>query len=69
MKINLLKLLNEKNMNQSELAKLTGIRPSTICGMCNNNSIYLKAENIDKICSVLNCRLDELITVKDGVKY
>lgn len=56
LKIELLKKLKEVGMTQSELAGKTGIRPSTICDMCNNNSAFLKLENIDKICCALNCR-------------
>ena len=32
--IKLKELLKERGMTQAELAKLTGIRPSTICDMC-----------------------------------
>lgn len=52
-KIDLLKKLKETGMTQSELAERTGIRPSTICDMCNNNCVFLKLENIDRICGVL----------------
>ena len=61
-KINLRKLLAEKRMTQSELAALTGIRPSTICDICNNTCSFLKIDNIDKICSVLECDIQELIS-------
>lgn len=60
-KLNLLELLKEHNMTQSELAEATGIRPSTICDMCNNNCSFLKIENIDKICNKLNCSIGDLI--------
>lgn len=62
-KINLRRLLAEKSMTQSELAALTGIRPSTICDICNNNCSFLKIDNIDKICGVLGCDIQELISV------
>lgn len=45
-KINLRKLLTDKRMNQSELAALTGIRPSTICDICNNTCSFLKIDNM-----------------------
>ena len=54
-KIELLEKLKEAGMTQAELADRTGIRPSTICDMCNNNCYFLKLENLDKICGVLNC--------------
>ncbi len=61
-KINLRKLLVEKHMTQSELATLTGIRPSTICDICNNNCSFLKIDNIEKICTVLECDIQEFIS-------
>ena len=62
-KINLLRLLKERGMTQLELSEITGIRPSTICGMCNNNCAFLKIENIDKICCKLNCRIENFIEI------
>lgn len=62
-KINLRKLLSERHMTQAELAERTGIRPSTICDICNNTCSFLKIDNIDKICDVLECSIQELISV------
>ncbi|MBP1560355.1 MAG: helix-turn-helix transcriptional regulator [Oscillospiraceae bacterium] len=62
-KINLRKLISERHMTQAELAELTGIRPSTICDICNNTCSFLKINNIDKICTVLGCEVQELILV------
>ncbi len=62
-KVNLRKLLSDRGMTQAELASWTGIRPSTICAMCGNSCTFLKLEHIDRICSVLGCKIDELIAV------
>lgn len=62
-KINLRKLLSERRMTQAELAERTGIRPSTICDICNNTCSFLKIDNIDKICEALECSVQELISV------
>lgn len=62
--IKLSELLSERGMTQSELAQLTGIRPSTICDIYNNNCTFLKLDNIDKICSVLKCDIPDLMCVK-----
>lgn len=67
-KINLRKLLADRRMNQSELAALTGIRPSTICDICNNTCSFLKIDNIDKICEALGCDIQELISVFPQLK-
>ena len=50
-------------MSQAELARRTNIRPNTI------NEIYwelidrVNLEHIEKICTVLDCRIDELIEI------
>ncbi len=65
-KISLKKLLADRGMTQSELAALTGIRPSTICDICNNTCAFLKLENIDKICLALKCEISDLISLSGG---
>lgn len=62
-KIKLQNLLKEHRMTQAELAGATGIRPSTICDMYNNNCTFLKLENIDRICTYLNCTLNDIIEI------
>ncbi len=62
--ITLLKLISERHMTQAELARLTGIRPSTICDICNNTCSFLKLEHIEKICHVLTCSIEEFIQLK-----
>lgn len=63
-KLNLSKLLTDRDMTQSELAHITGIRPSTICDIYNNNCTFIKLDNIDKICSALECDISELMCIK-----
>lgn len=46
--VRLRKLLENANISQAELARATGIRPSTICDMYNNNISFLKLEHIEK---------------------
>lgn len=62
-KTNLRKLLSDRNMTQAELAARTGIRPSTICDICSNSCTFLKLEHIDKICSVLDCKVQDIISL------
>ena len=62
-KIMLKKLLSDRGMTQAELASRTGIRPSTICAIYGNSCTFLKLEHIDRICSALGCKIDELIAV------
>ena len=59
--IRLRTLLEERNMSQSELSRITKIRPSTISDLCNNNSNFIKLEHINRICSALRCGVDEML--------
>ena len=64
-KIYLSELLGNKKMTQAELARKTGIRPNTI------NEIYwemvdrISLEHIEKIYSVLNCEVCDLIKIRN----
>lgn len=59
--IKLRELLERRGMTQAELARLTGIRPSTICDMCGNNSDFLKIDYLNRILAVLNCGLSDIL--------
>ena len=59
--IRLRALLEDRNMFQSELARITQIRPSTVSDLCNNNSNFIKLEHINRICATLRCSVDELL--------
>ena len=65
MKILLYELLAGKKMTQAELARLTHIRPSTVCDMCNNNCSFIKLEHIERICKALNCGVGDLIRLEN----
>lgn len=60
-KLNLHRILQVRGISQAELSRMTGIRPSTVCDLCNNNADFLKVENIDKICSVLKCDVSDIV--------
>lgn len=59
--IKLRSILERKNMTQAELAKLAGIRPSTICDLCNNNADFIKLDYLNRILTVLKCDLNEVL--------
>lgn len=65
MKILLYELLAGKKMTQAELARLTHIRPSTVCDMYNNNCSFIKLEHIERICKALNCGVGDLIRLEN----
>lgn len=60
-KIHLSKLLGERRITQSDLSRMTGIRPSTINEWYHEIVARLNVEHIDKICEALNCDVSDLI--------
>lgn len=66
MKIILSELLKGKGLTQAELARLTHIRPSTVCDMYNNNCSFVKLEHIERICRALNCEAGDLIRLENN---
>lgn len=64
-KIHLSRLLGEHRMTQSELARLTGIRPSTISEIYNNICVRIKIEHLNSICSVLGCKIGDILEFYD----
>lgn len=60
-KIYLSKLLGEKRITQSALTKATGIRPGTINLLYHEYAKRLNVEDLNKICSYLDCKLSDLI--------
>jgi len=53
-------LLAEREINQKELAAMTGIQPMTINKLYNNNIVRVPLDAIDKICDALQCDISDL---------
>lgn len=60
-KIHLSKLLGERRLTQADLARITGIRPSTINEIYHEVVERINLEHMDLICEALNCTLVDLI--------
>lgn len=60
-KIHLSRILGEKRWTQAKLAKITGIRPSTVNEWYHEIIPRLNVEHIDKICEALDCKITDLI--------
>ncbi len=60
-KIHLSRLMGEKRITQSDLARKTGIRPNTINEIYHEINSSIKIEHIDKICKSLDCSVSELM--------
>ncbi|AFM42949.1 putative transcriptional regulator [Desulfosporosinus acidiphilus SJ4] len=62
-KIHLSRLLGERRLTQADLARKTGIRPSTIGDYYHELAERINLDHLDLICEVLNC------TVSDVLEY
>ncbi|ATO51018.1 helix-turn-helix transcriptional regulator [Brevibacillus laterosporus] len=58
-------LLKERGISQRELARLTGIRVSSINEMCNNETLRLPLDNLAKICEVLGVEITDILELVD----
>lgn len=53
--------LGERRWTQADLARMTGIRPSTINELHHELAERVKLEHIDLICEALGCDVSDLI--------
>ncbi|MFT8313160.1 MAG: helix-turn-helix transcriptional regulator [Clostridium sp.] len=60
-RIYLYRLLGERKMTQRDLSRKTGIRPATINELYHELVERVSLDHLNKICTVLDCKLDELI--------
>lgn len=64
--INLAKLLEDKGLTQKQLSNMTTIRPATIHSMVHNRAERIPLSNLAAICVALDCRIDDLLILKEG---
>ncbi len=60
-RIKLASLLEERNMSQRELSRLTEVRRPTITDMCNQNATQIPLDNLAKICEVLKVDISQVL--------
>jgi putative transcriptional regulator len=60
--------LGEKRWTQADLARKTGIRPSTINDLFHEMAERVNFEHLDIICEILDCELSEIIVRVPGKK-
>ena len=53
--------LGERRWTQADLARATGIRPSTINDLYHEMADRVNLEHLDLICEALDCELSDLI--------
>lgn len=54
-------LLAMNDMNQKDLAEITGVRPSTVSAMCTGAAKHIPVDVLDKICTALHCQPGDLM--------
>lgn len=57
----LFKLLIDKNMKKTELAKATGIGQNTLAKLSKNQNVSMDV--LIRICEVLNCNIGDIVDV------
>lgn len=62
--IKILELMEEKNINVSQLSKATGIYRSTITMFLKRKNKTIRLENLLYICEALNIKLSEFFSDK-----
>lgn len=62
--IKLAEKLAEKKWTQAQLARKTGIRPNTISDLYNEKASAITFYNLEKICTVLECSIEDFIEIK-----
>lgn len=57
----LFKLLIDKALKKTELAKLAGLTPGTLAKLSKNETVSM--ESLIKICTTLNCTFDDIVEI------
>ena len=60
-RVHLSKLLGERKLRASEVARKTGINKNTLSTLYNENVSGIKFDTLEKLCKFLNCSIRELI--------
>ena len=53
--------LGERRLKQSELSRMTGIRPNTISDLYNEFATRISLDDLDLICEALDCDITDII--------
>ena len=60
--------LGERRLNQAELARMTGIRPSTINDLYHELADRVSLDHLDLICEALNCDLSDIMIREENAE-
>ncbi len=67
-KVHLSRLLGEKRMKISELAKETGLHRNGLTRLYNEETDGIKFDTLEKVCKALNCDISDLIEIVENKK-
>lgn len=62
-RVKLRQLIEQKGISQRELARLTGLRASTINHLCSDNVDRVYLETLELVCKTLSISIEELIEI------
>ncbi|MED0738802.1 helix-turn-helix domain-containing protein [Aneurinibacillus thermoaerophilus] len=62
--IKLRQILEQKGISQRELARMTGLRASTINHLCSEKVDRVYLETLELICKTLHIRIEDLIEIE-----
>ena len=65
LKLNALKLLEEWGKTKYWLYKQLGMSYQNFTNMINNRTKSVRYENLEAMCYILDCRIDELLIFED----
>ena len=68
-KIHLSKLLGERKLRASEVAKQTGINKNTLSALYNEKVSGVKFDTLERLCEFLRCEIGELLEYQGGKKH
>jgi len=60
-KVNLGRLLGERKLRASKVARKTGINKNTLSSLYNEKVSGIRFDTLEKLCKFLNCSVAELI--------
>lgn len=63
-RILLSQLLTERRWSQAKLARITGIRPNTICDLYNETAAQVRLGRVDLVCEALECDISDLFALE-----
>ena len=60
-KVHLGRLLGERRLRASEVARKTGINKNTLSSLYNEKISGIRIDTLEKLCKFLNCSIGDLI--------